>query len=101
VAVCCDQQVLRLEVAVSDFLLVQVLESQHDLCYIKERDIIGKQVLLAQQAEYLAALHILKGQVHMRLVLEALMPTRIHSSESLLWFEIPVFLPNDQVSKDL
>ena len=87
VAVSCDQQVLWLEVSVGDFLLVQVLESEHDFCYIKERDIVGKQVLFTQQAEYLTALNILKGQVHMCLVLKALVPRITSLSEYLHGFE--------------
>jgi len=75
-AVSCDKQVLRLQVSVRYFLLVQVLQSQHNLCHIKERDIVGKQVLLAQQSENLTALHVLKRQVHVRLVFKALMSKR-------------------------
>lgn len=69
------EQILRLQVSVGDALLVEVLEGQHDLSDVEERDVVREQILAPQQSEDLTALHVLEVQVHVRRIFEAFMPT--------------------------
>ena len=69
-----DQEVLWLQVPVSDSVLVEILKSQHYFSDVEESDIIREEVLSTEQAKDLSALYVFKGQVHMCAILETLMP---------------------------
>ena len=53
---------------------MEVLQGEHYLSHIEQCYIVREEILLSKQSEYLTSLHILEGQVHMCLVLEALLP---------------------------
>ena len=69
-----DQEVLWLQVPVSDSVLVEILKSQHYFSDVEESNIIREEVLSTEQAKYLSTLYVFKGQVHMCAILETLMP---------------------------
>ena len=69
-----DQEVLWLQVPVSDSVLVEILKSQHYFSDVEESNIIREEVLSSEQAKDLSALHVFKCQVHMGAILETLMP---------------------------
>lgn len=65
-----NEQVLRLQVAVDDVLLVQVIEDEDQVGDIEARDIGREATGTTQVREELAALHKLHEHVQVRLVLE-------------------------------
>ena len=69
-----DQEVLWLQVPVSDSVLVEILKSQHYFSDVEESNIIREEVLSTEQAKDLSTLYVFKGQVHMCAILETLMP---------------------------
>jgi hypothetical protein len=70
VTVASNQQVFRLEVSVRDLLTVQVFECQGNFGDVKQRNVVGEDVFFSEESEDLAALHEVKDQVQVDVVLE-------------------------------
>lgn len=68
------QEVLWLQVAVGNFLSVQIFKSEHDFGNVKQRDVVGEQILASQKSENLTALHVFERKVNVSVILETLMP---------------------------
>uniref|UniRef100_A0A182Q467 Uncharacterized protein n=1 Tax=Anopheles farauti TaxID=69004 RepID=A0A182Q467_9DIPT len=75
VALRVDQQILRLQIAVDQIEIVQVLEREHDLGGVEARVRLGEPADLAQVREHLAARHVLQHHVQVRVVLEVELET--------------------------
>lgn len=70
-----EQNVLRLQVAVRNIALVQVLERHDDLGRIKPDGVLIKPLLLAQNAEHLAARDVFHDKEEVGVVLEGVPET--------------------------
>jgi hypothetical protein len=76
VTVSIEEEVFRLEVAVDNVAIVEILKSEGDSGRVEARCIIGECVGLAQVSEEFAADGIFEHEIEVELVLEGLVPEK-------------------------
>ena len=59
VSVAVEQDVLELDVAVDDVVLVELLEGEHDLADVDAHLVLGELLPLVEVREQLAAVHVI------------------------------------------